>query len=92
VGIEALMESLEVLSLAYETARETAGDHVRTAIDESREKFRESPVRAPIQCTLNNAKLGYQFVGDMIDISREVLDDLQQVNIDRKERVGRINR
>ena len=92
VGIEALMESLEVLSLAYETARETAGDHVRTAIDESREKFRESLVRAPIQCTLNNAKLGYQFVGDMIDISREVLDDLQQVNIDRKERVGRINR
>lgn len=92
VGIEALMESLEVLSLAYETARETAGDHVRTAIDDSREKFRESPVRAPIQCTLNNVKLGYQFIEDMIDISREVLDDLQRVNGDRKERVSRINR
>ncbi len=91
VGIEALMESLEVLSLGYETARETAGDHLRTALDDTKEKFRESPVSAPVQCTLNNVKLGYQLVEDMIDISREVIGDLQRVNGDRKARVGRIN-
>ena len=91
VGIEALMESLEVLSLAYETARETAGDHLRTAVDDSKELFRESPASAPLQCTFNNLKLGYQLLEDMIDISREVFDDLQRVNGDRKARVGRFD-
>ena len=87
VGIEALMESLEVLSLAYETARETAGDHLRTALDDSREMFRESPVSAPLRCSVNNMKLGYRLLEDMLDISRETVDDLTRVNRERKERV-----
>ena len=91
VGIEALMESVEVVSLAFETARETAGDHLRTALDDSRDKFRESPISAPVQCTLNNMKLGYRLIEDMIDISRETIDDLQRVNGNRKMRVGRFN-
>ena len=86
VGIEALMESLEVLSLAAETARETAGDHVRTALDDSREMFRESPLSAPLRCSINNMKLGFRLVGDMVDISREVFDDLDRVNRERRER------
>ena len=87
VGIEALMESLEVLSLAYETVRETAGDHLRTALDDSREIFRESPVSAPLRCSINNMKLGYRLLEDMVDISRETVDDLTRVNRERKERV-----
>ena len=90
VGVEALMESLEVLSLAYETARETAGDHLRTAVDESRVMFKDSPASAPLRCTMNNIKLGYRLVGDMLDISREVFDDLDRVNRERKERVDLI--
>ena len=84
------MESLEVLSLAYETARETAGDHLRTAVDESRVMFKDSPASAPLRCTMNNIKLGYRLVGDMLDISREVFDDLDRVNRERKERVDLI--
>ena len=86
VGIEALIESLEVLSLAAETARETAGDHLRSALDDSREMFREAPLSAPLRCSINNVKLGYRLVGDMIDISRETFDDLERVNRERRER------
>ena len=86
IGIEALMESLEVLSLAAETARETAGDHLRAALDDSRQMFREQPLSAPLRCSINNMKLGYRLVGDMIDISREVFDDLERVNRERRER------
>ena len=86
VGIEALIESLEVLSLAAETARETAGDHLRSALDDSREMFREAPLSAPLRCSINNVKLGYRLVGDMIDISREIFDDLERVNRERRER------
>lgn len=86
VGIEALMESLEVLSLAAETARETAGDHLRSALEDSREMFRAAPLSAPLRCSINNVKLGYRLVGDMIDISREVFDDLERVNRERRER------
>ena len=86
VGIEAFMESLEVLSLAAETARETAGDHLRTALDDSRDMFREAPLSAPLRCSINNMKLGYRLAGDMVDISREVFDDLNRVNRERRER------
>ena len=86
VGIEALIESLEVLSLAAETARATAGDHLRSALDDSREMFREAPLSAPLRCSINNVKLGYRLVGDMIDISRETFDDLERVNRERRER------
>lgn len=86
VGIEALMESLEVLSLAADTARETAGDHLRTALDDSREIIRETPLRAPLRCSLNNIRLGYRLLGDMLDISREVYGDLERVNRERRER------
>ncbi|WP_238946750.1 hemerythrin domain-containing protein [Seongchinamella unica] len=86
LGVEALMESLEVLSLAAETASETAGDHLRTALDNSREMFREAPLSAPLRCSVNNMKLGFRLVGDMVDISRETFDDLQRINRERRER------
>ncbi|RLQ23576.1 cation-binding protein [Seongchinamella sediminis] len=86
VGIEALIESLEVLSLAADTARETAGDHLRVALDDSREMFREAPLSAPLRCSLNNVKVGYRLLGDMLEISREVVDDLGRVNRERRER------
>ena len=32
IGVEAFMESLEVMSIAYESARSTAGEHLRSAL------------------------------------------------------------
>ena len=91
VGIEALMESLEVLSLAYDSARSSTTDHFRTAVDEGREMFEDSLLTAPVLCAFNNTRLGIALARDMVAISRDTLEDLLQVNRDRRERVERLD-
>lgn len=92
VGIEALMESVEVLSLGYDSARSAAQEHWQAALADSLELFQDSPVKAPLRCSLNNLKLGYRLLGDVAQISREVLEDLEQVNEERKGRVEMFSR
>jgi hypothetical protein len=92
IGIEALMESLEVMSMAFDSARDTAGDHLRAALEDSREIFRESPLTAPFRCAANNTKATFRLLGDVADISRDVLDDLSRVNQERKDRVRLLDR
>jgi hemerythrin-like domain-containing protein len=92
IGIEALMESMEVVSMAYESVRDTAGDHLRAALDEARDMFRESPLSAPFRCAANNARVTFRLLGDVADISRDTLDDLSRVNQERKDRVRLLDR
>lgn len=87
VGIEALMESLEVVSMAYDAARSSAGDHLRSALDESMELFRESIITAPLHCAANNTRLGWRLLADVAQISRDALQDLSRVNQERKDRI-----
>jgi hemerythrin-like domain-containing protein len=87
VGIEALMESLEVLSMAYDTARSSAGDHIRSALDESKEMFRESFFTAPVRAAANNTRLGWRLLEDVAEISRDALKDISRVNQERKDRI-----
>lgn len=87
VGIEALMESLEVMSMAYDTARSSAGEHVRSALDDSRKMFRESLFTAPLRCAANNTRLGWRLLEDVTQISRDALEDISRVNQERKERI-----
>ena len=92
IGIEALMESLEVVTLAYESARTSAADHARAAWDDCRDLFRESPVTAPLQCAANNAKLTLRLLEDIAEISRDTFEDLVRVNQERKDRVRLLDR
>lgn len=87
VGIEALMESLEVLSMAYEAAQGSAGDHLKKAMDDSLELLRESPLSAPLRCTANNVRLGMQLLEEFGGISRDAMKDLSRVNQARKDRI-----
>jgi len=92
IGIEALMESLEVVSMAYESARDTASDHLRAALEDSRDMFRESLFTAPLRCAANNTKMTFRLLGDVAEISRDTLDDLSRVNQERKDRVRLLDR
>jgi hemerythrin-like domain-containing protein len=87
VGIEAFMESLEVLSMAYENARDTTGDHLRSAVDEAVDLVRENPLSAPLRCAINNTRTTLDWLGEVANISRDVYDDLFRVNQARKDRV-----
>ena len=92
IGIEALMESLEVLSIAFDSTRDSAGDHLRTAFKESMDLFREAPLSAPLRCAANNARITLRLLGDVAGISRETLQDLSRVNQQRKDRIRLMDR
>jgi hemerythrin-like domain-containing protein len=92
IGIEALMESMEVMSMALESARNSAGDHFRAAIDDSRDLFKESLVTAPFLCAVNNTKLTYRLLEEVAGISRDTLDDLSRVNQERRDRIRLMDR
>ena len=92
IGIEALMESMEVMSMALESARNSAEDHFRAALDDSRDLFKESLLTAPFLCAVNNTKLTYRLLEEVAGISRDTLDDLSRVNQERRDRIRLMDR
>ncbi len=92
IGVEALMESLEVVSIAYESARDTATEHARTALQDSLKLFREAPLSAPLRVVANNTRATFRLLGEVAVISRETLQDLSRVNQERKDRVRLMDR
>jgi hemerythrin-like domain-containing protein len=92
IGIEALMESLDVVSISYESAKDTAEEHLRGAFDDALEYIRKDPVSAPLRCTANNTRVALRLLGEMASISRETLDDLSRVNQERKDRLRLLDR
>ncbi|MEP1469967.1 MAG: hemerythrin domain-containing protein [Halieaceae bacterium] len=92
VGLEALLESFEVMSMAYDSGKDITGEHVRTALDESLSILREKPLTAPLRCAVNNTRLTFSWMGDLADVSRDTLADLVKVNQERKDRVRLLDR
>ncbi|MCB1841683.1 MAG: hemerythrin domain-containing protein [Halioglobus sp.] len=87
IGIEAFMESLDVLSIAYESALDTAGEHLREALTDSGDMLVETPLRAPWRIAANNTRVTFRLLGDVLEISRNTLEDLGRVNRERLDRV-----
>jgi hemerythrin-like domain-containing protein len=92
MGVEAFMESLEVVSIAVESARDTTGESLRLAAQDSLKYFREAPLSAPLRCFANNTRITFRLLGEVAGISRETLDDLSRVNQERKDRVRLMDR
>lgn len=87
LSLEAVMESLDVLSMAYDSARDSAGNHLRAAWDDGLDMFRESALTAPWRCAANNARLGLRLLQEVGEISRDAISDIARVNRERKERL-----
>lgn len=92
VGVEALLESMDVLSIALESARSSAGEHVLAAVDESKAIFKTAPLAAPMRCAVNNTKLTFKLLEDVASISRDAVSDLSRVNQARRKRVELLSR
>ena len=92
IGIEAFMESLDVVAIAYESARDKAGEEVRGAFDDALEYVKKDPLSAPLRCAANNTRVAFRLLADVADISRETLGDLARVNRERKDRVRLLDR
>ena len=92
VSLEAFMESFEVVSIAYDSARSTAETHARDALNDALGYFQKAPLSAPVRCAVNNTRLTFRLLGDIAEISLETLDDLSQVNQARKDRMRLLSR
>ncbi|MFT5709371.1 MAG: hemerythrin-like domain-containing protein [Halioglobus sp.] len=91
IGIEALLESMEVMSIALETAREATGDHLHSVWKDSTGILREAPLTGMIKCASNNTRLTVDWLGNVIEISKDTLSDLSRVNQERRARVRMLN-
>ncbi|GAB5452261.1 MAG: hypothetical protein Hals2KO_25890 [Halioglobus sp.] len=92
IDIEAFMESVEVVSMAYESSRHSAGEHFRSALQEAADIFMANPLTAPFKVAANNTRVGVDLLGEVTDISRETIQDLVKVNRERKDRVRLLHR
>ncbi len=92
IGLEALMEALEVMSMAMDSCRNTTGEHLRAALDDSRDYLKENPVSGALRSAANNTRLGFALLGEMVEISRDALEDLSRVNQERKDRLRMMDR
>jgi hemerythrin-like domain-containing protein len=91
IGIEALLESMEVMSIALETAREATGDHLQSIWKDSTGILREAPLTGMFKCASNNTRLTVDWLGNVIGISKDTLSDLSRVNQERRDRVRLLN-
>ena len=82
----------EVLSMAADNGRSLAGDHVRSAWSESLDIIRETPFTAPWRCAINNTRISFNLLGDLMEVSRDVAEDLSRVNQERKDRLRLLDR
>ncbi|MAT93868.1 MAG: cation-binding protein [Halioglobus sp.] len=92
IDIEAVMESYEVVSMGLESARDSAGEHLRDALRDSRDILFDSPLLAPWRVAANNTRLTFSLLGDVLDISRDMVEDLGRVNQERLDRVRLVQR
>ena len=68
------------LALGCESGVDTAGQHLRTAWEDSRRIAGESLLAAPLRCTVNNTLLGVSLALDLARISRDTLEDVVSIN------------
>ncbi len=87
VAVEALMESVELVSMAVDDSRAAAGDRLKQAFGEAREMFKDKPAAGLVLCPLNNTRHSFVLIGELLDISRDTARDLSRVNQERRDRI-----
>ena len=92
IGLEALLESFEVVSMAYDSGKDITGEHLRSAFEDSLSIVQRKPFTAPWRVAFNNTRLTLDWVSDMAEVSRDTFEDLVKVNQERKDRVRLLDR
>ncbi|KGE03135.1 hemerythrin domain-containing protein [Pseudohaliea rubra] len=92
VGIEALLESWEVMTMAWQGGATITGDHLRSSLREATYIVLDRPLQAPLLCAANNARLTLSWLEELSQLSRDTVADLTRVNRERKDRLRLLRR
>jgi hemerythrin-like domain-containing protein len=92
VGIEALLEGVEVLGMAAQSGRVATRDQLAAGLRESVYITLDSPLRAPLLCAANNTRLAIEWLGEMRGIYRDAAVDLWRIERERRDRLRLLRR
>ncbi|MEM1187058.1 MAG: hemerythrin domain-containing protein [Pseudomonadota bacterium] len=92
VGLESLLEAVEVMSMASQSGRSITRDHIVTGIREATFITLDAPLRAPLLCAANNLRLGLEWADEMQGVYRDTAVDLVRINRERKDRMRLLRR
>lgn len=92
VGIEALLEAYEVLTMAAQSGRSITREQLIRGLRESSYIVLDKPLRAPFLCGVNNLRLTFQWLGDMQVVYEDAATDLLRVNRERQDRLRLLRR
>ncbi|MEP5763949.1 MAG: hemerythrin domain-containing protein [Halieaceae bacterium] len=95
IGLEALLEGVEVLSIAGDNGRAAAHDHFVAAREEARDLIRDATEEGsiltlpllPLRCTLVGGGHYVGFLRELGSIAKEVGSDLSELRKGARERV-----
>jgi hemerythrin-like domain-containing protein len=92
VGLEALLESYEVIAMALESSRSVAREHFKEAIKETGEILEERDengglLMLPFRCAANNTQHTVKFLRDIRGISKDTFTDLSELGRGTRDRI-----
>jgi hemerythrin-like domain-containing protein len=93
VGLEAMLEGFEVLSMALDNGKQTARQHIADARESNREIFNEAREQSsqlllvPMRCMLKNTGHYVDFLKDCSAIAIDTASDLAELNQGMRERM-----
>ena len=92
VGLEAVLESYEVLAMALENSRNAAREHFKEALKETGELVEQRAenggvLMLPFRCAANNTQRYVKFLRDIGGISKDTLTDLSDLGRGTRERI-----
>ncbi|MEH6518236.1 MAG: hemerythrin domain-containing protein [Halioglobus sp.] len=76
LGLETVLESIEVLSIARENSLFSTRKHARTTFEECREIVAQNPLLSPFQCTACSLRLYGSWVREQIEISQDTVKEM----------------
>lgn len=88
LGLETLMESLEVLSIARDHSRSSTREHARETLEQCREIVSEGLLLSPIKCAACTARQYGSWLWDQFEISRDTLEDMGTVRDRLRTEIG----
>lgn len=92
VGLEALLESYEVIAMALENSRESAQQHFKEVVKETGELVENrgehgGVLMLPLRCAVNNTQRVVKFIRDIGGISKDTFADLAELGRGARDRI-----
>ena len=92
IGLEAVLEGIELVSMAVDNSRESAREHLDAALEEAGDLFDARSEKGglllfPWRCAASNTRHYVDFLRDVGAISRDTLEDLSSLGKGARERI-----